>query len=119
MTDLQTNTRRNVEDFFEQLSSKEKLIRYKNAVPFVRIPNELIAQWDSFSRIKQSWYREIWSSKEWTELTLFDEFFNKKLRTMPKKEQELDIPEILESKTWKEIMERAEDLKIKITAANN
>ena len=117
MTELQINIRRQVEDFFELLSSKEQLIRYKNAVPFVHIPNELIAQWNSYSRIKQSWYKEIWSTKELRDLTLFNEFFNKKIRSMPIKERRLDVPEILESKTWQKIMESANNLKI--TAANN
>lgn len=119
MTELQINTRQNVERFFEQLSSKEELIRYKSAVPFVHIPDELFAQWDSFARIQQEWYRDIWDSNEWEELNEFDKFYREQLKSTPKEETDFDVPEILETQTWIGIMSMAELIKGKLKTAPN
>lgn len=114
MTESQVNTRERVERFFEQLGSETELISYKNAVPFVHIPDELFAQWESFSRIKQDWFREIWTSREWGALTSFDTFFRSRLRATPKSEKDLNVPEILRTKIWKEIMEKANEMRVEM-----
>jgi hypothetical protein len=120
MTELQINTRRNVERFFAQLSSKDELNRYKSAVPFVHIQDELFAQWESFTRIQQEWYKEIWSSNEWENLIEFDRFYREQLKSTPSEEIDFDVPEILETQTWIRIMTKADMIKGELkTAPNN
>jgi hypothetical protein len=46
----------------ERLTSKEDCQSYKNTVPFVHIPYELMAQWDSLYQTKYKWFDEYYIS---------------------------------------------------------
>ena len=106
MTELQKNTKINVFEMFEDLSSKQEQLDYKNAVPFVHIPNELISEWYGNFIKDQKWYRKIWTDKQWSSLQKFDKEFNLLLDKLPKDLD--DVPTIFNNPTWIEIMNLAD-----------
>lgn len=113
MNTLQTNSRFNLFKTLEYLSSKEEQISYKEAVPFVDIPGELICQWDAnFIKKGQKWFREIWNDNEWNTLLEFDIVFRRLTKRLPKKTP--DIPEIYNYEEWNEIMTLSREVLEKI-----
>jgi hypothetical protein len=108
MTDLQTNTRDNVLRTLHDFASAERQKNYKNSVPFVEIPTELLAQWDGYQRVRdREWYQNIWSDLELKSL----DNFNLKLEDALQgtKHKLTDVPEILQDKKWIGVMQIAEE----------
>lgn len=99
MNELQINSKNNLFQTLECLASKEEQVNYKNSVPFVHIPYELICQWDGHFIKGQSWFREIWTEYQWKELNRFDEEFNQICDQIPD-DDFLDVPEVLEHPLW-------------------
>jgi len=105
MTELQINTKNQVFDMFEDLSSKEKQLVYKSQVPFVHIPNELISEWDGNFIKNKEWYREIWTRNQWKALNEFDVKFIVILNQLPNDIP--DVPEVFENEEWQKIISLA------------
>ncbi len=107
MTQLQINTKRQVQDTLETLSSEKLQLSYKKAVPFVHIPNELAAQWDNYKSLRgRSWYREIWTDIELIALKEFENDFNQWSKNLGKKWA--DVPSIFDNKSWQELMKSSQ-----------
>lgn len=107
MTERQQNVEWQVLDALKNFASAEKQLKYKDAVPFVHIPIELMAQWSNFHNYRNhDWYQQIWAPAE---LKSLDEFSTtlKNLKLKLGKEPD-DVPEILDNATWKEIMQAAQ-----------
>jgi hypothetical protein len=114
MNELQINTRKTILNTLDLLGSISKQSEYKNSVPFVNIPAELIEQWNNHNRIKNNnWYTEIWTEKEYLLLEAFNKNFQEKLECLPKKLP--DIPQILENENWIEIIKMAKKINSYIT----
>lgn len=106
MTELQKNTKRNIISVLEHLSSRILQIDYKKSVPFVNLPNELLAQWESHNDKKNLiWYKEIWTNNEYQALNEFGD----KLDVLMKELKQInnDVPEIFECEYWLKIMNDA------------
>lgn len=73
MTELQLNIRENICDTLQVFASSERQVVYQKDVPFVHIPREIVAQWDSYCELRDSgWYTEIWNDHELKHLDSFD-----------------------------------------------
>lgn len=108
------NSKNNLFQTLETMSSIEEQINYKKAVSFVHIPHELICQWDGAFMSEQRWFREIWTNDEWNSLNDFDKEFRTLYRKIPNIEFP-DIPEVLENKTWVRIMKSAKKVLAEIS----
>jgi hypothetical protein len=108
MTELQLNTKNSVQGTLQVFASADKQRKYKNDVHFVHIPNEIIAQWASYQQLRsREWYIKIWSNLELKSLDDFDLTLRKLLNDIG--DSIVDVPEILQNKTWVKIMKAAEE----------
>ena len=106
MTELQSNTRNNLLNTLQFFSSLEEQINYKNAVPYVHIPNELLSQWESYRELRnKTWYIEIWNSRE---IKAIDDFEIGLKKQISKMNMINDLPKILEDRYWLEIKKIAQ-----------
>ena len=92
---------------FMDLASKKEQEDYKNEVPFVHIPHELISQWFGNYIIDRSWYREIWTENQLELLKRFDKEFTLLIEKLPNLVP--DVPEIFENDIWQQIMKLSKD----------
>ena len=104
MNELQKNTKNNITDFLNTISSKDSQLKYKKSVPFVHIPNELACQWEDFFSPDYKWFSEIWTESQFKLLINFDSEFNEILDSMGDLK---DIPEIFDNDNWKKVMNLA------------
>ena len=79
-------------------------LAYKEKVPFVDIPRELIAQWENHTRMLDEcgWYFDMFSKEELELTKKLDFLINK----FCQKDTE-DIPEVFENPVWQEIIQQA------------
>jgi len=106
MNELQKNSKNNLVDTLECLASTTEQTSYKNSVPFVHIPYELICQWDSHFIKDQQWFRNIWTSQEWKALSSFNETFNRICQEIPNQGFQ-DIPDVHANPLWIEMIAAA------------
>ena len=106
MNELQENSRFNLIQTLECLASMTEQTSYKNSVPFVHIPYELICQWDSHFIKDKRWFREIWTSQEWEALSSFNVTFDRICQKIPNKGFQ-DIPEVHNNPIWLDIIAAA------------
>lgn len=98
---------RTLEDF----SDRDRQKKYKQVVPFVHIPRELLAQWDAYShflRVKQDWFFASMLPREIAAMKAFDAQISAFTwdKTLP------DVPEILDVPNWVRLMHGAGQLLI-------
>ncbi|MEO1483963.1 MAG: hypothetical protein AAFU77_17770, partial [Myxococcota bacterium] len=63
----------------EHFASREKQIKYKEAVPFVHIPIELMQQWENFARLlreERKWFLDVVTPEEREAMGHFDRALN-------------------------------------------
>lgn len=114
MNELQMNTRKAIINTLNLLGSFSEQSQYKNSVPFVNVPAELIELWSNHNRMKnKNWYVEIWTESEYLVLEEFNKYFQDKLECLPKKLP--DVPHILENETWIQIMKMAQSIDYNFT----
>jgi hypothetical protein len=110
MTTLQQNSLENLARTLRDLSSLDRQLKYKAAVPFVHVPVELIAQWDNHARMSRevSWFRELFTQQELDAMAQFHEAVED-IGTA--QEGDLpDVPEILTDARWLHLTRLAQDL---------
>jgi hypothetical protein len=111
MTTLQRNSLQQMADTLRDLSSAHRQLEYKAAVPFVHVPNELIAQWDRYARMAREgeapWFRELFSPQE---LEAIAEFHEVVARTWLPGDKLLDVPAILSDSRWLHLGRQADAL---------
>lgn len=106
MNDLQANTKENLLNTLKYFTAAEEQRRYKSSVPFVHVPNEIVAQWDSYRRVRdKDWYIQIWEPAELEALDNFGKILDNFLGKCEGKLN--DVPEILENLGWIAVMEAA------------
>lgn len=102
---LQINCRRTLSIFLEQLSSREYQQHYKNAAPFVHIPTEMIAQWDSLYLTNTKWFLRGFTMDELLALKLLEQLIRELLiqfdGVIP------DIPDVFAFDIWDKIIIQA------------
>ncbi|MEL6340389.1 MAG: hypothetical protein AAFQ65_10805 [Myxococcota bacterium] len=101
----QKNSRAQLLEALENLSSFAKQRRYKEIVPFVHVPDELIAQWDSHARLVREsteWFLETLSDDERAAMIRFDEVVN-----VYYYQSDADVPEIFEDTGWQRLSTKA------------
>lgn len=118
MNELQINSRENLCQTLECLASRKEQLDYKNAVPYVHIPYELICQWDERFIKDQNWFREIWTEHQWIILNEFDDEFNQICNQIPENEF-VDIPEALENPIWIKLITKSEEILTKLNKVLN
>lgn len=93
----------------QDLSSAERQLAYKRAVPFVHVPVELLEQWHSFAR--QLGYkpqlRALFTPKQSEALDEFDAVV--RLRIPPSMALP-DVPDVLSLEAWSTLMSAAGEL---------
>lgn len=107
-TELQKNSRAQLIETLENLSSFERQRRYKEIVPFVHVPEELIAQWDSHARLlreSRDWFLEIVDDDERSAMARFDSAVNAYYHDSLD-----DVPEIFEDTSWQELTSKAGEI---------
>lgn len=95
------------------LSSAERQIAYKAAVPFVHVPRELRAQYDDYIRMLKEarlfWacalFRDCFSESQRKAMIKFDHVIEATRRSFP--DAGPDVPEILEEPAWRRVMTEA------------
>ena len=101
------NTRNQIINTLEIFASEQRQIDYKKSVPFVHIPDEIIAQWHGYQELnKRDWYIKIWHESELKSIENFDLTLKPSLNCLSNVS---DIPEILLKKEWTDIMEAADE----------
>ena len=92
------------------LSDGERQRSYKNAVPFVHVPNELLEQWSGYRRLlrEQAWFGALFTAQQLTLLDDFDALV--KSRSLKLGRRLPDVPEILERPPWTDIARAAASL---------
>ena len=108
--ELIEKTINNLEDTLLYFSSQKEQSRYKNSVPFVNIPEELIAQWDSFARLL--YYQEWFVSELDKECIQKLKEFNIHIENFFEYCQDdcEDVPEIFENYEWINLSYHAKEL---------
>ena len=86
------------------LADIERQRAYKNAVPFVDVPAELLQQWFGHSRLLRdvTWFRELFTMEETKALEVFGELVDAKFP--PGGPPLPDVPEIHMNPFWGEVM---------------
>lgn len=108
MTELQLHTKNQVLETIHVFASPDRQSKYKNSVPFVHVPRELVAQFDSYRNLRsREWYIGIWSEPELKALDDFDIRLNKCFEEIG--EDMDDVPEIFEDQKWIEIVKTADE----------
>lgn len=115
LTDLQFNTIDQLFDVIEYFGDPKDQIRYKNAVPYVHIPEELFNQWERFPRLakeRRDWFMDIFSAQQIE--SILD--FNKAVEGYWKSRdyELLDVPEILDDESWLRLGHEAMSFKQKL-----
>ncbi|PHN01290.1 hypothetical protein [Flavilitoribacter nigricans] len=72
----QTQNLERLIDLLQQLGDEKKCTAYKNAVPFVHIPEELIAQWDGLHQPEKKYFDEYYTKNEKEKLERFNDQIN-------------------------------------------
>jgi len=92
----------------EQIANKSECERYKNSVPFVHIPNELISQWEGAYQPNSKWYDQFYEESEKNSLMKFNHLLK---QIDQDNEYDLpDVPEIFDLIKWQNIMNEANQL---------
>ena len=105
-TELQINSWWQLRKTLLDLSSAERQRKYKNAVPFVHVPEELLEQWSNHSRMLREvpWFRSLFTSEQAMTLTGLNLVIN---RAFPRPRDIPDIPEALDDPAWQDVMKAA------------
>lgn len=106
LTAQQKNYRSNLLDTIGNFASFERQASYKQNVPFVHTPDELLLQWASYSSLlkeQRGWFISSFSSEEIALLNTFDdEIRHFRPSTLA------DVPEIFENPAWMKLRASAE-----------
>lgn len=108
--ELITNSIGQLQDTLRNLANIEAQKTYKEAVPFVHIPNELLAQWDNYPRMlkEAEWFTSLFNAEEISAMNTFDtkisEFYKMYGPNL------LDISEILDNEDWQTLVQEANNL---------
>jgi hypothetical protein len=106
-TELQDNSLGHLRRTLSDLADAARQRRYKQAVPFVHVPSELLEQWAGHARLlnEQEWFRGCFSNDQIAALTKFDVLV---ASTKAHLAQNIDdVPAILQRRPWRELMESA------------
>ena len=105
---LRFNMLNNLSRTLLDLSSAERQIKYKAAVPFVHVPRELHAQWDDYGRMLRevALFRDSFSGAHRKAMIRFDKVMEAAWRK-GSPHGGLDVPERLEDPAWKRVMTEA------------
>lgn len=113
VSDLEINIKNNILRTLRVLGSVEEQIAYKEAVPYVHVPYELICQWGESFLKEEDWFREMWSENHWIELCHFNKHYEEVCLKIPGTGF-IDVPEALKHSLWIQFVSHAEELLIKI-----
>lgn len=113
---LRFNMLCNVSRTLLDLSSAERQIAYKAAVPFVHVPRELRAQYDDYIRMLKeaplsracALFRDCFSESQRKDMVKFYSAIEAARRSFPGAGP--DVPEILEEPVWRRVMTEAATL---------
>ena len=111
LSELQKNSRTNLLRMIRDIASSERQREYKDKVPFVHVPIELLAQWDGYSRLiheKRAWFVDIFTQDELSALIMFDVAVRDYERASDNDIK--DVPEILQDEDWLALVARAKKL---------
>lgn len=92
-------------ELLELISSKDDLIKYKNNIPFVHIPFEVLSDWDSAFGIQYKWYYEEYKEVEINKMKEMDRIISD-LYTSYEADMDNfpDVPEIFKTPLWNKLM---------------
>lgn len=113
---LKRNCRIHLRRTLDDLSSRARQRRYKSEVPFVDVPAELLAQWDSVGsllREERDWFFEAFTAAELTAMRAFDEALDQHLRG---RQRLADVPEVFDDARWQAIMRGARRLRSRLAS---
>ena len=105
----QKNARANLTRLLEIWSEKQSQIAYQQAVPFVHVPNELLAQWEAYANLlkqQQKWFIASLNERELSALGSFDEA----VEAFENASELPDVPEIFQFPGWLALMSKAGEL---------
>ena len=107
LTDLQINSRNELFEQLELMSSKTEQLDYQTKVPIAYVSSELFWGWDSAFQNprKQSWFKGIYTSQELNILSALDDKVEEIRSSLPS-----DIPhleEFLETPQWMDLSKAA------------
>jgi hypothetical protein len=106
---LQRNVRVNLVRTLENLSSQERQIKYKADVPYVHVPQELLAQCNDYTSLlkeQREWFIQSLSESEMAAIIDFDHA----VRAFDWEGSLPDVPPIFELPRWVRLMEKATEL---------
>jgi hypothetical protein len=115
LTKLQINTKDQLLETLDCLANNEKQKRYKDSVPFVHIPIELLEQWSNYPRFineERNWFIELFTPSQLSRILEFDKEVE---RFSQEREDDLeDVPDILKDDLWIKLGKNASILKNKL-----
>jgi hypothetical protein len=96
-------------DLLYTISNKDKALNYKRAVPYVHIPEELIAQWNSAYSPDCKWFFEMYNDSEIERFHQINNQISLLLRTFEDKGEEFPgIPAIFDDRAWSDLMAKCQ-----------
>ena len=102
-------------EVLESIASRNDLIEYKQSVPYVHIPFEVLSEWESAYGIKYKWFYDEYSATEIQHLTQIDEQISSLYEDFEGRIDKFpDVPEILENKKWIDLMNKCQNTLEKI-----
>lgn len=110
LSELQKNSLDQMARTLSDLASSERQLAYKKAVPFVHVPIELFAQWDSYVRMlgEADWFSALFSESERAAIKAYDV----RLESFRARQAGrcLDVDEIFAHPEWQQLMKAAAEL---------
>jgi len=107
---LQRNSRIHLRTTLETMASADLQRRYKAAVPFVHVPEELLEQWAHYRRLLREQTEWFVSDLTPGELQAMRSFDAELLRLTQGKRSVPDVPDALAGAVWQAIMAAAGEL---------
>lgn len=102
------NAKRQLVDLLLTLSDFEAQERYKEAVPFVHVPVELMEQLSSYTRRGQrsGWREVIGDASVWEKLDVLEEVVQRHHESCAKHRS--DVPAVFQQRSWQNVRAAAQ-----------
>ena len=102
------NAKRQLVDLLLTLSDFEAQQRYKEAVPFVHVPVELMEQLSSYTRRGQrsGWREVIGDASVWEKLDVLEEVVQRHHESCAKHRS--DVPAVFQQRSWQNVRAAAQ-----------
>lgn len=115
MSEAIATYRNRIVEMLTILSSEDEQRSYQKNVPYINVPDELLCQWFDDLDMPKGLIdaKEVLNGEEVSELQKFCDHFNK-VGVLIKRPNEITLEDLLKEKAWRELMQEAALLLLKM-----